>query len=75
MWDDVVLAYFYNSQGYLIYNMGKHISNKLCDKNRAYMDAAQKKIERSDYKKHLLEEGIKRNLGLVYQFQDDKKNS
>ena len=74
VWDDVVLAYFYNSQGYLIYNMGKHISNKLCDKNRAYMDAAQKKLKEAT-RKAPFRGRYKRNLGLVYQFQDDKKTA
>lgn len=74
VWDDTVLAYFCNSQGYLIYNMGKHISDKYCAKNKAYMAAAQKKLKEAT-EKAPFRGRYKRNLGLVYQFRDDKETA
>ena len=63
-WDDEILAYFYNSQGYMKYYMSKHILSG--EEGRDYLEEALVKLKdavaKAPYKGR-----YKRNLGLVYQ--------
>ena len=67
LWDDEIRAYFCNSQGYMLYQMSRHVSDR--DKKEEYLDKALEKLDyavsKAPYKGR-----YRRNLGLIYQSRD-----
>lgn len=69
-WDDEILAYFYNSQGYTRYHIYKHTLFETTEDGIDYLkktlNILEDAVSKAPYKGR-----YKRNLGLVYQALDD----
>lgn len=65
-WDDEILAYFFNTQGYLMHQMCKHMSSEMEKKHNKYENKALQKLEKAVLKAPY-KGRYKRNLGLIYQ--------
>ena len=70
VWDEEILAYFYNSQGYTSYYMSRNVAAGKSEVRDQYLNKALGKLKAAV--ENTPNKGrYRRNLGLVYQAQND----
>ena len=70
VWDEEILAYFYNSQGYTSYYMSRNVAAGKSEVRDQYLNKALGKLKAAV--ENAPNKGrYRRNLGLVYQAQND----